>query len=1024
MNRKTLLKLTALLIALCAVFTLTACKRGTEGDDASRMDITVSASDNDPWHNTDPYVDLSDIVIRPERRMPFEPNEEVIEIFDPNIKMIEINQCLSYGFDTDTGELYLMQNFVAGKETAVFVTFNEPLDLSAHHVLTIEKDGATVTQLSPVAIPDEYTLLFQPTDIADVGYWSAGAYSFKFETDGGWAVRTANFFDSTTLKILGVPVKANYGGRVETCTDLWRDSIELLIAAYPIARADVEFVMGPELDLSDSRYDLLTDPGSIEVWRALTNLQTPDEAYTLIIGFVPSAPWFPSINSYVNGYTCGLPGNVIWEGNPEMLKTVAHEVAHCYNIGDEYEGGSLNLDLNVPPYGMSGHIIWRSTPVTADNPLVIGGPRMGLIGPGSVIYPEQRPYYVAGSRLLGGVTSYMGCGMDAEPYTRWVTSEVYNHIFETFTGVTPDMYGGSYSTGLEEPEPDYWGQCPNCYMSVNDPRFYVECWQCLEFVQVTGYSFQCPECAANWLLDDYEDDLYLECSACRYFIWYDSFIEHNSGDDYEPREEPQGTFTQITGFVNEDNTFSADPWFTYETNRNVLTPGALGDYRVYVYDSDGALLSAADFAAGQQTNVDLADNQIFVDAQRHPVSAAVRLPDGAARFVIRSGDEVIFSRDVSQNAPTVAFTGLSSGQQLSDAVTLTWEANDADGDELYFNIWYCPKEGQSFNIASNITGRSMAVDLSELPGTNDGYFHIYATDGVWTSEAYSPSVKVPYKAPIIYSMQDEIPEYRLTEEITLNARIYDLQDGWLWGENGTASWLYNGIERSTCSYLWIWPYDLAPGEHTFTCVATNSAGMTVQKDFTFRILDDESDLPDGWSRDYIVDALTHGFVLPLDTPEAPVTRVQYAKIMAMFYNYMATAMAGPDGGNPLMDIDFLGLVTDCGRLDGEPAVFSALIVAIGAMDAPGGLFNPMGTLTEREALEIMFKVLAIAIDEQGLIAEIGDLELLQGLFLRMNVIDAEGPNALHADERLTLELALVRVNGILMYIAELKGWEL
>ena len=1022
MNRKTLQKLTALLLALCVVFTLTACHRGAGDENGLRMDITVDYAHSRPSRDDDQYVDISAFVPRPERRLPFQPSETVVEISDPNIKMIEINQCLSYGYDTSNGEFYLMQNFVAGKETAVFVTFNEPLDPSANAVLTIERDGAVVAQLPPVAIPDEYTILFQPKEIGDVGNWAAGSYSFKFETDGGWAVRTANFFDSTTLKILGVPVIGNYGGSVYQCTGIWRDSLEYLIAAFPVARADVEYVLAPELDLSDSRYDLLTDNGCTEVWRALTYLQTPNEDYTLIIGFVPEPPWFPSINSFVNGYTCGLPGNVIYEGNPEMVATIAHEVSHCYNVGDEYETGGLNLDVNVPPYGMSGRRLWSRSPVTADNPLVIGGPRMGLVGPASVIYAEQRPYYVAGSNLLGATTCFMGSGMDTDPYTRWVSSEIYNHIFEIFTGHSSTASADDvFTTGLEGPEPEYWGQCPNCYMSVYDPRFYVECWQCLEFVQVTGNEFQCSECDAYWFLEDYEDDLYLECSDCKYFIWYDSFIEHNSGGDYEPREEPQGTFTQITGYVTEDNIFTADPWFTYETNRNVITPDTQAEYRVYVYGADGTLLSAADFNAERQVNASLAFDQVLVDAQRHPVNAAVRLPDGAARFVIRCGEEIIFSRDVSQNAPTVAFTGLSNGQQLSDALTLTWEANDADGDELYFNIWYYPKEGQCYNIAANVTGRSIDVDLSALPGTNDGFFRIYTTDGVWTAEADSPSVRVPYKAPIIYSEQDSIPELKLTEAIWFDPCIYDLQDGWMHGGHdddpeSPFRWISEGIVYSKSSRLIAFPFSLAPGLHTFTCTARNSAGLVAEREFSFIIIDDDSDLPDDWSRGDVRQALEWGMILPLDRIDAPVTRSDVARMMNLSYGiiiYLEMQHLNLPLQNPFPEVTD-GVVTDSGSVMDN--WHETVAVTLGYMGAPGGLFGGSGSITQLEAVTTLFRASALAVQDLGegiMFMDADDASIIE--FMRLlGVFDYDGPNAFNAAERMTNRLMMVWASRYMM----------
>ena len=88
-------------------------------DTIDDFDFSLNTNGDNP--GDDPIIE--DPVIGP----PDDSNVEYIEgeagfkTSDTNIKMIEVNQCLSYGFDTDTGEFYVIDNFVAGKETAVFV---------------------------------------------------------------------------------------------------------------------------------------------------------------------------------------------------------------------------------------------------------------------------------------------------------------------------------------------------------------------------------------------------------------------------------------------------------------------------------------------------------------------------------------------------------------------------------------------------------------------------------------------------------------------------------------------------------------------------------------------------------------------------------------------------------------------------------------------------------------------------------------------------------------------------------------
>ena len=1017
-NMRNLIKILALALALSAIFAATACKQTPPVDDL-RFDVTVEPNDQistGQWSGSgddieETFIDYTELVPRPERHLPFEPGEVGFISEAPDVNMIEINQCLSYGFDVDTGEFYLMQTFVSGKDTAIFVTFDTPFDMSRLAALTIERDGEVIAQLSPAGMPDEYTLLFQPRDMADVDYWAAGAYTFTFETDGGWAARTANFTESITdYKILAVPIRGYFSGNVESCVGLWREAAEVLISTYPIARGNIEYVLHPEVDLSGSRYDLHTDEGQYLVWEAITHLQTRDDEYTLIIGFVSDYMYPSDRSGTLFGFTCGMPVSIVSEANPELIRTLAHEVAHCYNIGDEYNGGSLNFNTNMPPYGTSGHIIWTYTQVTADNPNVIGGQSMGLVGPGSVVYEEQRPYWANGRQLLGTVTSYMGNGQFSDPWTRWVTSDVWNHLYSVFYG-KPYMPPEDevFATGTERPEPVYWGQCPNCYNDVYDPFFYVECWECLEFVKVTGYEFECPSCRSGWWLDDYEDDLYMECPECRYYIWYDWFEEHNSGytgaASYDSAGAAQGVFTRITGFIDSEGGFTPSTWYTYETSRYAVTPAAASEYGAYVYDAAGTLLAVTHFNVETTMNIETETAQMFVPAHRRPVDISLRFPDNAARIVIKRGSEVLYSQNVSQNAPTVAFTGLTENQQLSNNFTLTWDAADADGDEIFFDIWYYPGADKCFNIAANITGRSLAVDLSEFPGTNAGSFMISATDGVLTTEAHSPTVKVPFKAPVIYTRLDGIPEFTLTDEINIVLDIYDYQDGFMWGGNPGTSIVWSGWPDGRESYnsaiLWGLPFALPPGLHTFTCTVTNTAGLSSSMDYTFRVIDDDSALPNDWSRAEVRQALARSFVLPLDRLDAPVTRGDFAIIMANFYTILS-------GGIDIPFFDFYSedAVIDCVADAWEPHFFDYL----GIMEVTDRRFYPGMPVGELEAALIMFKVFALATNDADAIRDVDDVQAIIPVFQRLGIIDPSGPNAFNESERLTNRLAMVRLN--------------
>ena len=1025
-NIKTPLSLVALLLALFMLFTAAACEGLFDDydlpDDHQRTEgPTGSPGVQNPGGGHSPGT-------------PIASTSAGLNIIDSRINAIEINQSLSWGFDTSTGGYFLMDHFVAGKETAVFVSFLEPLsgiigNQSLCYV-SVYRDGVLLIDLPLVDQADGHTLYFQPRNMADVGHWGEGEYVLEFYLDGTLAAsRTTQFHRASNMRILAVPILTNYGGRTRRPGEAWKTAAEMVYATTPVAKADIEYILGPELDLSARKYDITTDSGMYEVWRALCDLQTRNQDYTIIVGFIPDP--IDVGDGYILGYTIELPAVIVAENNREMMVTLIHEIGHVYGVGDEYEGGSLNLPINGAPYMMSGRDFHTSRTVTSQNQLIRDGFSFGANGTGSFIYQEQRPFYVEGRAALWNVSSFMGGGTGTDPFEKWVTSDIWIQLFQSFTGVNRGVpTSGGIPTGGVSPGGggiptvggsdacDYYndscsGQCLYCFGYIpDDADYYAECYYCCALTYVSNpsaSSFTCGDCGENDELSIC--NLYIECPLCYGDIPLFSFYgmsQRNQSNQVVAQifaqsggevDFPDVFVVEITGFIDGDGSFFADPWYTYDTDPANINARRSGEYSVRFYGGSGNLLADAFFDVDFNSQIVTSEGIASVPRGRAAVDLITRFPIETTHIEILKGDDVIHTTDVSRTAPTVSFTGLTDYQRLTDTVTLNWTAS-GERDELFFEIWYCPSEGEFYNIATNITGRSITIDLSDYPGTNEGYFYIYATDGVRTGEDASPWVTVPFKAPEFIGDPQVVLEAKITEEIVFDIDIYDLQDGWLWWEDEVV-WTLRGTEFMTGSVLWIWPYELPPGTHVFTCTATNSEGMTAQRQITVRILDDESDLPNDWSRDDIVEALSSGFTLPLSRIDAQVTRGQYARLMATLYGHISLE------DYPFPDYEE-GLVTDCGQDDYD----QFFMVWRGVMEAPNGRFEPNRPISEREAAVIMYQILALA-DPDWFYYEDDADEILEYL-LDWYVVDDSGPNLYGDSVFLTNRLALVRL-GRLMF---------
>ena len=952
-----------------------------------------------------------DVFVEPPggREVPFQAGEAGFTTNDPAIKMIEVNQGLSYGFDTDTGEFYVMDSFVAGKETAVFVTLDKKLDPKSEVKLTVEKDGAPVTTLTSVEMVDDHTLLFQPKDMSEAGFWDQGAYTFTFEMDDSVATRTTNFFKSMPMKVLAVPIIGHYSGDIRRCEGDWKQGSTMITALYPVAREEVEYVLGPEQDLSDPKYNLDSKEGRKEVWLALRALQTPNNDYTMIVGFMRT----PTKQGYL-GYTYGDTATIVCESEPDLLATVVHEIAHCYKVGDEYPNGSLNDSLNPPPYGMEGHDIITREPAKGTKEKVIGGYDYGLQGSGSVIYPEQRAYWPEGRQLLGAVSSIMGEGTGAPSFTFWTSSDIYNHLYEAFTG---QMTGKMSSDAGSEQQGEYCGQCNKCFGSVYSPLSMIVCANCAKFVTVTGKEFSCDECGAKYNIGDFsEKDMWIYHPDCDSILYYPEFAAYNRGSGSGKSASEQAMALEIIGDIDESGAFSPNPWYAYEVMPSTLTSKMSGEYSASVYDGSGKRLSIACFNTFDDTQVSTKEGAASIEDTNIPIRVVVKLPDNAAKVVIQKGDKEIYTKELSANTPEVAFKGLKEGQKLTNNETLSWEASDADGDELTFQIWYCRGEDEEYLVASNITGRSLDVDLTDYPGSDASWFRILASDGARTGMAESPKVDVPFRAPDILNNIPEGKQFKVTEMVEIQGKVYDAQDGWLWNEG--YEWRVDGMRFNNYGNFYFWhpPYMLSPGMHTITLKATNSAGVSSSKDFVIEILEDESDLPSDWSRNDITLALRLGYYLPLHRLDAPVTRLEFAKMMFSVYSLVL-----PDDFKQLpffWSPEFSDMSNEMNDMD---YYYASSMVGMGLMEARDGKFNPYGSITEREAMQVIYKTLELSKTQTLTEYEVMDESEFIPSLIEWGVLDVSGERDVYQPNvKLTNKLTMVRIARLVRYEEDLE----
>lgn len=361
------------------------------------------------------------------------------------IEGIEINQAIGIQKDNH-------RNFVAGKNTVVRAILSEAVDIDkqakllgaedAHAV--VKRDGVVVATLSPKAYDSPTKIVdFLCPSLNACGNWAAGSYVFETTVKGVTATTAGTayeFKERRSLRLLAVPMKANYHGKITQVPKeiKWQTWWQYMRNVYPVADKGIVWTPGPELDASSSEYDLekSSDAGCKALWRALANLIPAECAanpqaegcYDQVVGFISDKPGASPDDpeSGLQGFTEGPQAIVVAAKDEDAQATVAHENGHAQgDLGDTYPGGDFNCPVNPAPDGYKGGDY--NNPGKKNFSCKEG--KKALPGTHATRIPEDvHPYEVNGRGPLGDMACFMGSKSVQKQI--WITPEAYDRLFD------------------------------------------------------------------------------------------------------------------------------------------------------------------------------------------------------------------------------------------------------------------------------------------------------------------------------------------------------------------------------------------------------------------------------------------------------------------------------------------------------------------------------------------------------------------------------------------------------------------
>jgi hypothetical protein len=282
-----------------------------------------------------------------------------------------------------------------------------------------------------------------------------------------------------------------------------------------------------------------------------------------------------------------------------------------------------------------------------------------------------------------------------------------------------------------------------------------------------------------------------------------------------------GVITPTEGTAIFDYSYRLDesminPSKVYSLQQELVAPNAPAqEYALELVGPGGIVLLSQPFTPTPPFEDDPA--QVFVlTVPYDPNTEIIRLVEDST---------VLHQVEVSPNPPQVTVLQPNGGENITDQVTIQWEASDPDEDTLLYTIEYSPDDGATWQVVQTNyhTTTLTLTDTLGLPASDQARVRVIAWDGVNTAADMSDApFSVANHPPVAHiSTPEDGTSLKAGNQLILSGRGFDIEDGSLSGTY--LEWLLDGTSVvGTGKEILL--DSLAPGLHTITLRASDTQG--------------------------------------------------------------------------------------------------------------------------------------------------------------------------------------------------------
>ena len=246
-------------------------------------------------------------------------------------------------------------------------------------------------------------------------------------------------------------------------------------------------------------------------------------------------------------------------------------------------------------------------------------------------------------------------------------------------------------------------------------------------------------------------------------------------------------------------------------------PPASGTHHLKLLGAGDAVLANYPFTPGKDTSTQPGEDEMGL------IGEIIPWVTGTQRVAVYSDTLELDSRLVSTNPPTVTVLSPNGSEVFTDTAVVSWSASDADQDPLTYVLQYSIDDGATWQaVGVGITNTTVyTLDLTLLPGTDQGRVRVIASDGVNTGIDISDSAfHVARKPPQARILSPASGSSFLSEQtLVLVGEGTDVEDGML--PDSALSW-QSSLSGTLGTGRMLSVTGLITGTHVITLTATDS----------------------------------------------------------------------------------------------------------------------------------------------------------------------------------------------------------